>query len=366
MSSQASNSFEYRASMPIPPGDTVREILENKGIKQAELAHRMGRPLKFINEIIKGKTAITAETALQLEQVLGVSAKVWMNLEANFQETKARIKAEGRLAKEIEKAGDYPYLEMVKLGWVSAAKTAEERAGNLLSYFGVTSFENIIENYRAEPALYRISKKSTYSVGAVVAWLRKGMLDAQKIQVQDYDDKKLKDSAEILRAQTMERPEIFDPKIKDILAGCGVAFVVTPSLKNAPINGAARWMTTDKALIQLSIRYSYSDIFWFTLFHEIGHILHDGKKDFSIDMARLNGEDEKEIFADQFASDALINKQAYQEFVAMNKFDAMSVKAFASEQRVHPGIVVGRLQHDKHIGYQQLHSLRDRFKWVDG
>lgn len=364
MISSKPDTFKYQSPIPISPGDTISEILAERGIKQAELAKRMGRPLKAINEMVKGKSAITVETALQLEQVLGVPAKVWLNLESNYQEVQARLKADDRLGSETEIARNYPYAEMAGHNWVPDVRNVIERTKHLLSFFGVTSLNNIIEAYKAKPALYRISNKSSYSFFAIVAWLRKGLLDAQSIPTENYDEKRLRSVLSTIRAKTLEKPEVFEPQLKEILSGCGIAFVVTPGLKKAPVNGASRWITPEKALIQLSLRYSFSDIFWFSLFHEIGHILLHGKKDFNIDIPDLSKGDEKEEEANKFACDTLIPEDLYKVFVGKDQFGESDIKLFSHQIGIHTGIVVGRLQREKRIAYQDHYKLKSRFKWT--
>jgi HTH-type transcriptional regulator/antitoxin HigA len=354
----------YEAPVAIPPGATLLEAIEERGIVQAELATRMGRPLKTINEIIKGKAAITVDTAIQLEQVLGISSKMWLNLETNYQETKARLKMNKQLSKEAAIAKNYPYPEMVAFDWVPASIDLVIKVKNLLSFFGVSKLKNVIEMQKLELALYRISKKHQYSNFAIAAWLRKGFLEAQTIETKSFNEMNLKNSLQQIRQLTLEPPEVFYPKITNLLAACGIAFTVVPHLKKAPISGAARWIKPDKALVQLSLRYRFSDIFWFSLFHEIGHLLLHGKKKFSVDLDSLNKESPQEKEADKFATDTLICSSAYRDFVKSNRITDLNVRCFAKEVNIHPGIVVGRLQHDGILSYSTLNQLRTRFVWA--
>ena len=108
--------------LPIPPGESLKETLEAIGMSQTELARRMGRPKKTINEILHGKAAITADTALQLERVLGVTSKFWLNLEANYQMVKARAEAVNRLSHESKHVSRFPYAQMSSLGWVKKTR----------------------------------------------------------------------------------------------------------------------------------------------------------------------------------------------------------------------------------------------------
>jgi len=162
-------------------------------------------------------------------------------------------------------------------------------------------------------------------------------------------------------------PSEFMPELTRMLASCGVALVILKNLKNVPINGVTRWISPDKALIQMSIRGKYADIFWFSLFHEIGHLLLHRKKGVYVDSKNetINTEQEKE--ANKFASDILISETEYNNFVEKFKMsrDIDMLKSFSKKNGVFNGIVVGRLQNDEIIGRNQLNSLRNKYKWVN-
>ncbi len=359
--------IEYIPTMATPPGETLAEALEERGMTQAELAKRIGRPVKTINEIIKGKTAITAETALQLEQAFSIPARFWNNLESNYRDIIARTQSDDHLNIEIKHAKQYPYREMIKWGWVPETRKQAEQTKNLLSFFGVTSLDNVVENQiLAAGSLYRISTKRKYSRPAIAAWLRRGTLLGQQIVTKDFDAEKLKNSLPELKALTLQPPQIFQQKLRNILAECGVALVLTPNLKNAPMNGVSRWLTPNKALIQLTIRHKYNDIFWFSLFHEIGHILSHEKKSFNVDFKENVVKEEKEIEADKFAADTLIPPDLYQGIYTVVKggdFSYGPIKTFAKNIGIHSAIVVGRLQYEK-ILPPNFNGLRERFDWV--
>jgi HTH-type transcriptional regulator/antitoxin HigA len=350
----------------ILPGETLVELLEEKGMTQAELAERMGRPLKTINEIIKGKTSITPETAIQLDGVFSVPANFWMNLESNYQVALARFNFVKKLEKEYKIAEKYPYKEMIKLGWISDVKDTKEIVQSLLNFFGVISLKNVIEKNIFVGAQYRISTKKNYSKEAITAWLRKGALEAQKINTSDFDERKLRDSILTIKSLMFSHPNEFMPQLTKILADCGVALVILKSLKNAPINGVTRWISPKKALIQMSIRGKYADIFWFSLFHELGHLLLHRKKDIYIDSEDEKVNKKQEDQANKFASDILILEMEYKNFVEKFKMfrDINALKLFAKKNGVINGIVVGRLQNDEVIGRNQLNSLRDKYEWI--
>lgn len=351
----------------ILPGETLVELLEERGMTQLELAERMGRPPKTVNEIIKGKTSITPETAIQLEGVFSVPASFWMNLESNYQVTLARFNFVKRLEKEYKIAEKYPYKEMAKLGWIDSCKEIKDVVKCMLNFFGVVSLENVVEKNIFVDAQYRISSKKNYSKDAVTAWLRKGVLEAQKIQTNDFDGKKLKENVTNIKKLMFSSPNEFMPELIKMLADCGVALVILKNLKNVPINGVTRWISPEKALIQMSIRGKYADIFWFSLFHEIGHLLFHRKKGVYVDCKNENINKEQEKEANNFASEILISEMEYKNFVTKFKMfkDINMLKTFAKKNGVINGIVVGRLQNDEVIGQNQLNSLRNKYEWVN-
>ena len=155
-----------------------------------------------------------------------------------------------------------------------------------------------------------------------------------------------------------------------LCAEAGVAVVLVPQLSETRANGATQWLATDKALLQLSLRYKKNDQFWFSFFHEAGHILLHGKRDAFIDDGRdrhdpqVNAEKEQEV--DRFAADFLIELTLYQRFVASNKpFSKLAIQQFAAELGIAPGILVGRLQHDKHLPFTHCNDLKETFSWAE-
>ncbi len=359
----------FKPVIAIAPGETLLEVIRSLDITQAELARRMGRPLKLINEIIKGKTSITPETAVQLEQVLGKPAAFWNNLESMYQDLKIRQEQGNKFKEMIDEAKKFPYAEMAKHDWVPEARDAVKRVECLLQFFSVTSFENIIEKAALQGA-YSISTKHKHSMPAIYAWLRQGVRETENISVNDFDKDKLINSLPLIKALSKSGPDIFAPELEKIFNECGIAFVVVPELTNAPIFGSTRWLAPNKALIQMSIRLKWADYFWFHLFHEIGHILFDNKKEFNVDFKENNPRKESEDRASEFAMDTLISKNHYQEIktkVEKLKSQGSSfsgeIKSFATQLNIHPGIIVGRLQHEKVLPYT-FNQLRMRLEWV--
>ncbi|HEY4500112.1 MAG TPA: HigA family addiction module antitoxin [Candidatus Paceibacterota bacterium] len=362
------DTIKYETTQPIVPGETVLEFLKSRGMTQLELAKRLGRPIKTINEITKGKASITPETAIQLEHVFGIPASFWNNLESQYQEIRLRLESEKQYHGLVSKSKIYPYREMVRYGWIEDASNSLRQVEHLLKYFGVTNFGNIIEESKLKSA-FRISEKYQYSLPAVVSWLRKGSIDGEQIATESFDKNQVLKLLPRLREMTLiTNPNELMRKLEEEFKKCGIAFVVTRSLKSAPINGATRWISPNKALIQISIRWKWADIFWFSLFHELGHILLDKKKDFNVDLVNSKIDSASEKEKDQFARDQLISQESYQKLIdsikAVNNFSSYQlIENFALQSGIHPGIVVGRLQYDGVIP-NSMNKLRIRFSWI--
>jgi HTH-type transcriptional regulator/antitoxin HigA len=353
----------------ILPGETLRETLEAIGMTQAELAERTGRPKKTINEIIAGKVAIMAETALQLERVLGVPASFWNNLERNYQETLARLKEEEQLQKQYEWLKKFPVATLSKLEWIPKDDSPVKMLRSILNFFGVAGIEEWKAFWEDPEAAYRDSEAYQRNRHAVAAWLRRGELEAAQIETGPYNLRTFRMGLKKLRSLTLEPPEVFEPEMKKICAEAGIAIVFVPELPGTHVYGATRWLKPTKAIIQMSLRGKTDDHLWFTFFHEAGHIVRHGKGDMFIeaqnDDVQEGGRKEKEQEADHFSQDFLIPSQEYHAFVSDQDFSQEAIRQFAGRIGIAPGIVVGRLQHEKVIPFNQVNSLKKRLKFSE-
>ena len=354
------------SDLPIPPGEVLEEELEARWMTQKELAARLGRPAQAINEIIGGKKTITPETAIGLGKVLGIDAQFWTTLETDYRMTLARKREEDTLTANVQWLENYPIRDMLKRGWIQAGRDRSGRLEALMSFLGVA----IAEPQAVQKAVgFRITEAAQHkvSLGALAVWLRKGELDAQKVSTADYDEETFKEALSQIREMTSQAPSEFIPAMSALCAEAGVAFCMVRELPKSGANGATRWLTDRKALIQMSIRNKGADIFWFTFFHETCHLLrYRTQRRIVIDGLDADPEvAEIEAEADRFARDFLIAPQDWNGFCADDDFTPGSVQEFARSVGVAPFIVVGRLQKERHIGYNQLTTLKPRYQWMD-
>lgn len=354
---------EYLPDSVSPPGETLRELLEDRAISQAELASRMGRPRKTISEIASGKAAITPETAMQLALVTGVPADFWNARERAYRAYLASLEEARRLEDEYAFCRKFPLRAMKESGWIPDAKGRVELVRSVLSFFGVVSFSQWSEVYAQSQAAFRMSQAFAPDEYSLAAWMRRGILESMAIDTKPFDHEKFSETLKAVRALTCEPPATFMPELRDACAAAGVAVVFVPELPRSRASGATRWVSPERALIQLSLRYKTNDHLWFTFFHEAAHILLHGKKLIFVESTKTADSVEEEQ-ANRWASDFLIPPATYLEFCMTELPSAQAVRSFAKSIGIAPGIVVGRLQHDERVPHSHLNDLKERYQWA--
>jgi len=334
------------------PGETLADTLNAKEISQTELAKRMGRPLKTINEIIQGKTAILPETALQLERVLGISAGFWMEREKNYQLELAEIEEAERFFEKKAWLKNFPISKMKEFGWIECTtETPTEKFKSVLNFFSVSNKEAFYVQYgNQEQVAYRMSNTGKKNPYAVMAWLRSGELQGRELKAQEFSAAKFKEALKKIRLLMVQQPEDFFKELQAICLSAGVKVVHTPCLPKTKLQGSTRWIN-QTPLIQLSNQYQRNDIFWFTFFHEAGHILKHGKKEVFVEGLEYTAEGaEKELEADRFAMKYTFpekEKNRVREQIKDTRHPIHFIKKVAKEIDTHPALILGSLAKEK-------------------
>lgn len=326
-----------------PPGDTILDLLEERGWKQTELATRTGYTTKHISLLINGKAPITDDTAIKLERVVGGTARFWLTREVQYREMLVRIAERTSLKDEAVWLNQLPIRDMISFGWIRSFADKGEQVAECLRFFGVASVKLWQRTYAEPSAAFRASAKYVKHAGAVAAWLRQGERQAATMQTGPFDPAAFKDALGTLRTLTRESElDIFVPELITTCANTGVAVVIEPAPKGCPVSGATLWLSPDKALLMLSLRHKTNDHFWFSFFHEAGHLLRHGKRLRFIEMEGALG-DEHEEEANEFSKNWLIPAPASRSLATIGKSEA-AVRAFADQLGIAPGIVLGRMQ----------------------
>ncbi|MEO7177197.1 MAG: HigA family addiction module antitoxin [Saprospiraceae bacterium] len=338
---------QYFPQVIFHPGETLEEKLYEMGMGPKEFAIRTGKPEKTISAVLKGDSAITPDMAVQFENVTKIPAHYWMNHQRSYDEFIAREKRKIVIDQAVEWAKRFPLAEMINKGWLPPAPTIKEKTVAILAFFGFSSHTSWEEYYFKQQlkVAFRISLAQTNEPYAVSAWLRQGALQAAELKTELYSEKKFKESLPKIKALMAQHPQDFFEQLQNICLAVGVKVVFTPCIKKAPINGATCWMN-ETPLIQLSGRYKRNDIFWFTFFHEAGHILLHGKKDIFLEKVMYSDLDlHKEKEADAFASKWLLSAEEEAKILSIEELDEEVIRHFAIQFNTHPAVIIGRLQH---------------------
>lgn len=356
---------DFAPDWVVAPGESISDLLEERGWTQSDLAIRTGFTTKHINLLLKGNAAISEEAALKFERVLGSTARFWLSMETQYREHLARAEAVKGLAQHVDWLKELPLSDMIRFGWVRKVADKASQVFECLRYFGVADVAAWRQQYEQPVAAYRASEKLTRIPAAVSAWLRCGERAAEDMRLGDFYREGFEQALRDIRELTKEGdPKIFVPKLIEICARVGVAVVLAPAPKGCPVSGATKWLTKNTALIMLSLRGKSDDKLWFSFFHESGHFLKHGKRMTFLDILGedgLNAREERE--ADVFACDTLISRADYKALSDRPKLDEYAIRTFAQRIKIAPGIVVGRLQYERRIGWQQFNQLKIRYRW---
>ncbi len=350
-----------------PPGDTLLDLLEEREWTQDELAQRLGYSAKYVNQLIKGKVPLTDDAAIRLERVVGSTVGFWLAREAKYRERCARLAEAEKFAGWIGWLDLLPLKEMMSAGAIERrridAQTKPTLVEACLRFFGIASPDEWHGRYGQMQVAFRRSRDEQSDVGAISAWLRMGEQVAEKQDGGKFNRAKLISVLADIRKLTVLSAAQFEPQLREYFKSAGVVFVIVPAIPKAHVSGVARWLNPHRPLIQLSLYGKTNDKFWFTLFHEVAHVILHGKEKQSVyldDSSKTGADSTQEREANDWARNFLIPASYASQLPGLRTKAA--VCDFASAIGIHPGIVVGRLQHDGLIEPSWMNDLRVSFK----
>lgn len=361
--------LQLKKSLLSCPGDTIQEHIDYIGMSQAELAERLGRSVPKLNELIKGKAPITKETATKLEYVLGVPANFWLNLERTYQDELLEIEQMEHLEQCQEWVSSFPLAKMKSFGLLPNTRKKPELADSLLKLFRVASPTQWSDIYIGSSLAFKIELRHTTEPQAISVWLRLGELQADKINVEAYNKKELRNNLDQIQDIAYQHSDTWLEELQTLCASCGVALVYTPCIAKAPIYGATRWIKNNSVpLIQITDRQKDYNAFWFTFYHELAHILKHGKKDIFIDgIESIKPDKEKEEEADAFAARMLLSEKERNELFQYPNFDRELILELSKKFKKHPGIIVAQVQRQYNHLYKNVHlnSLKTKVEFTE-
>lgn len=359
----AATAVAYEPEEVHPPGDHLHRWLDFNGMSQAELARRIGLSTKHVNQLVNAGVSLTPEVAVALEKVTSLPATFWARLEANYRSAEARREDDETLSEQVSVLERFPIREMERRGYFDVVEPARVgKLRQLLKFFGVanvSAFESVV----LAPAALRASKSFKPSDGALAAWLRRAELLAGEVKTKPFDQDRCTEALQELRSLTTVDGIKWLAPMRELCADVGIAVVIERELPGCRINGATRWITPGRAMVALSLRHRRHDIFWFTFFHELGHLLRHSKRETFVDAVGTGVPEDLERDADRFASRLLIPVEHERELHELS--DEADVIAFAKKVGVGPGIVVGRMHHEKLVPANRWQRLIPKYKFTD-
>lgn len=353
-----SNEIEYKDLIAFHPGSYVEDIVDDLNITQSEFADRLGTTPKTVSKLINGEERLSNDLANSLSKVTGISVKTWLNLQSAYDAKVIEIDNHKNAdEKEICRQIDFKALKDNGFVKNKSQYAIDDKITTLRNLFNVASLASLS---KFNPAIsYRRTSNPTEKgiVNANVMLEIASNIARNKSSVR-YTKKKLQEKLADVRKMTLQNPQEFWPSLKDMLLECGIVLVGLPSFKGAGLHGATKKFKNGSVMLLVTDRMKDADVFWFSLIHEIGHILNE---DFSIKSIDYDEYELREQRANMFAADFLIDPHKYDEFVDKGDFSHNAVRTFANDLGILPCIVVGRLRKDSHLTYSDLVEFNIRY-----
>lgn len=347
------------AAKIFPPSKYIKEKLEELYWKQIDLAMVLGRTTAFVSELLRDSKRITPEIAQELAVVFDTTPQYWLEIENHFRlaQTDHPDEAIGRRKKLLV---EFPIAEMQKRKWIPETDDFDELETKIKEFFEITDLE--------EKFVFKASFKRTMNQPELNrserAWAARAKQLAKALPVAaSFADRldTLRDRLRVLAAKSQAAREV-----PELLRGFGIRYVVVEPIKNAKIDGAAFWLDKDSPVIAMSIRFDNVGSFWFTLFHELAHIMNEDDFSFDVDLEEKVNRfvSEEENRANEFAATTLIPKNEFLWFVShvAPYYSKEKINQFANKLSIHPGIIVGQLQHRREIEYYALNGLKAKVR----
>ncbi len=352
----AAAQFPYAPDSATPPGETLRQVLEDLHLTQLDLATRTGLSTKHVNQVIQGSAPLTQETALSLERVTGVPAGFWNRLEARYRELALRSQSVKLDDEHLQWLRDLPVSSLQRRGYLPTTDDRRQLFHAALTFFGVANLLAWHRVWTRPVASFKRSSAFTSHAESVASWIRIGELATQHLTAEPFDKDGFRVALRHARALTRSTDFLHD--LQQLCAAHGVLVVYVAEIDKCRISGATWWSSPTRAVIALSDRYKTEDQFWFSFFHEAGHVLLHSKKETYIDDGSENNQVEEA--ANRFATNTLIPPREQQSLAHLTTI--ADVQAFAERVGVSEGIVVGQLQHRGIWEWRKGNGLKRRFE----
>lgn len=353
------NEREFTPDWASPPGSTIRSILRERNLSSLELSNLLKCSTEEIQRLLEGRMTISIRLARNLSAVLGSSVEFWVSRDFHYRQVSTKLQ-------QVEEKwlAALPIDDMVRFGWLKPAPLPNQEMHACLEFFGVINLSSWKHKYGllGDHIGFRTSRSFKSASGAVTAWLRQGEIEASLISCARWNRKELRRRLPDIRSLTRQKdPAVFLPLLRTHCASAGVALTVIRAPRGCRASGAVRFLTSQKVIVQLSGRYLVDDQFWFTFFHEIGHLLLQEPREIILDHLDEKDTAEEED-ANEFAAGILVPCEHKSEMMQLAHKPRDIIK-FARKIGIAPGIVVGQLQYYGLLSHSSMNSLKRRYVW---
>ena len=349
------------------PGVYIKDAIEELGLSQSEFALRTGLSIKNVSTLINGESNITFDVAVRLSRFFHNSVEGWINLQTQYnlylnEESKAKeYKEDWIIAKTIDKDFSNSFLNIP-----IDSKNKEATIDKLRICYNVVTLQNLksADMY----AFYRTSVIKDINEKTIIlrnAWISLAEQEAREISCSSFNKDLIIDNIMYLRSLTLKGPKVINTELSEFLKKCGIKLVSLPFLPGSNLSGVTKWINNENCvMVAVNDFGKDADKIWFSIFHEIGHAIRNHKRHLTISYSKDNIQDEDEKEANNFAKNSLINESDYVEFIKKGDFSAKSIKRFSETQSVADFIVVGRLQKDNLIAWNQYQGLKPKYEII--
>ena len=359
---------DFSPAWAVPPGRTIFDLLASKRMPPEQMARSMELSVEEFDDLLTGKFALTVRVASRLETVLGASAAFLLRREEQYREQLAEM-TEGVDPENAEYKAwlrSLPVKQMVDFGWIDDAADKKTRLRKCLEFFGVPNLDEWNRTYgeTREVAAFRATDAHVESVPATAAWLRRGEVLADQIDCAKWNPAHFEKQLSKARELTLlPNPADFLQRLQRLCAEAGVAVVIVKAPPGCRASGATFFATPTKAVLLLSFRYLSDDQFWFSFFHEAGHlVLHYDTESLILETTTDGPKSPMEEEANNFAAERLLPSAFHPRMpeAAKSKF---GIARLARDAGVSMGIVVGQLQHRGLVKREHFNKLKTRYTW---
>lgn len=353
-----SSFIEYNDNIAFHPGYYIKEIIDESGLTQEDFAKRLDTTPKNLSYLIRGEQSLSIDIAVKLSRMIGTSVAYWLKLQNSYDTLIAEFKSEEELIVErkVFEYLDYSYFRD-NYGLLDLPRKKDEQIKQVREYLNIATLTALTKKDMSVNFRNSTDNLTEANIVRANAMIQIAANKVLKINAPKYNKQLFEDKVKYALTLTKKHDEFY-PLIERAFLEAGVVFIILPNITGSKTNGATKKIG-NSIMLMVNDRRLNADTFWFTLFHEIGHIIHG---DFGISFESETGEQEK--IANKYADDSLISPERYQDFIRKNRFDIQSIISFANQIECDPGIVLGRLQNDKKVAFNDstMKQLRHRYK----